>query len=224
MIAGCNPSPEDYGLACRTSELAGNKSPAFCSAAQHILVHSTCSALLLKGGVKVTHLPKTLQDFFHLLISPEKICQGFLHWVQIGQSLLLLHYELLNSVVGDRFLSLFILWKKRGVEKREVFSRVTGVSPLSSLPSTVSTVLCPICVLVSLEDPEKSDYIKTQAWSGKQLLNTVIFKYFDVGGKCECISVLMISSPWTQQFPWKGRCWISHEDALAEGKDIYAHS
>lgn len=159
LIAGCIPSPEDYGLPCRTLELAGNTSPAFCSAAQHILVHRICSALLFNGDVKVTHLPKSLQDFFHLLVSPEKIRQGFLHWVQIGQSLLLLHYELLNSVVGDRFLSLFILWKKRGVEKREVSKGLTGVTPLISLSSAFST-LCPICALISLQDPEKSDLYK----------------------------------------------------------------
>lgn len=65
---------------------------------------------LLKGwNLKVTHLSKPLQYFFHFFVSPEKICQWFLHRVQICQSLLLLHYQLLNSMMGDRFLSLFIL-------------------------------------------------------------------------------------------------------------------
>lgn len=175
LIAGCNPSPEGYGLSYRTSELAGNTSPAFCWALQHILVHRICSALLFKGDANVTHLPKSFQHFFHLLVSPEKICQGFLHWVQIGQSLLLLHYELLNSVVGDRFLSLFILWKKRGGREKRFFRRVTGVNPFISLSSTVSTTLCPICALVTLQDPEKSDF-----YTDTSLFWKTVAKYSDI--------------------------------------------
>lgn len=144
-------------------------SPAFCAAA---LVHRPCSALLLKGDVNVTHLPKPLQDFFHFLVSPEKIRQGFLHWVQISQSLLLLHNQLLNSVVGDRFLSLFILWKKRAVGKREILRRVTVVRTLISLSSTVSTILCSIRVLVSLQDPKKSDLHKDTSLFWKTVAKT----------------------------------------------------
>ena len=56
------------------------------------------------------HLAEALQDLLHLLISPEEISQRFLHGVQVGQGLLLLQDQLLDGLVGDRLLPLFILW------------------------------------------------------------------------------------------------------------------
>lgn len=104
--------------ACSTMQCnAGNQTYAWkqrgapCEAA--LIPHHTraLSAFLLTGkAVTMTHLPKPLQHFLHFFISPEKICQRFLHRVQIRQRLLLLHDQLLNSVMGDRLLSLLILW------------------------------------------------------------------------------------------------------------------
>lgn len=60
-----------------------------------------------------THLAEAFQDLLHLLVSPEEVSQRLFHRVQVSQGLLLLEDQLLHSLVGDRFLSLFILWQER---------------------------------------------------------------------------------------------------------------
>lgn len=77
------------------------------------------------------HLAEALQDLLHLLVSPEEIGQGFLHRVQVGQGLLLLQDQLLDGLVGDRLLPLFILWwETQGAQRwsPQLLDLVSGAS------------------------------------------------------------------------------------------------
>lgn len=56
------------------------------------------------------YFAKALQHIFHLLITTEEIGKRLLHRVKVGQCLVLLHDELLDGVMGKRFLFLVILW------------------------------------------------------------------------------------------------------------------